>query len=228
MKKRMHAVLAGLLVVILAGCGDLRTEDRAAGAPVGVSEVLSAGMEAEDAKLAEAEPEDEGPEEAEPVEAAGSETKETEETEPEEAESEGAEPGSEGPEEAPEEAEPEAAEPEEEVDVDLTVLSSTMVYSEVYNMMVTPEDYLGKIVKMEGMAASFYDEVTGNTYYACIISDATACCSQGIEFVLAEGYDYPEDGEDVCVSGVFDLYTEGEYTYCTLRGARRYQLPVER
>ncbi len=217
MKKRMHAVLAGLLVVILAGCGDLRTEDRAAGAPAGVSEVLSAGMEAEDAKLAEAEPEDEGPEEAEPVEA------EPGSAEPEETEPEGAEPGSKEPEETPKEAEP-----EEEVDVDLTVLSSTMVYSEVYNMMVTPEDYLGKTVKMEGMAASFYDEITGNTYYACIISDATACCSQGIEFVLAEGYDYPEDGEDVCVSGVFDLYTEGEYTYCTLRGARRYQLPVER
>ena len=28
-------------------------------------------------------------------------------------------------------------------DVDLTVLSSTMVYSEVYNMMVSPDNYKG-------------------------------------------------------------------------------------
>jgi hypothetical protein len=35
-----------------------------------------------------------------------------------------------------------------ELDVDLTTLTSTMVYSEVYNMVTTPEDYEGKIVKM--------------------------------------------------------------------------------
>ena len=36
------------------------------------------------------------------------------------------------------------------IDVDLTKLSSTMVYSEVYNMMYTPDDYIGKTVKMKG------------------------------------------------------------------------------
>ena len=30
------------------------------------------------------------------------------------------------------------------------MLSSTMVYSEVYNMMVDPESYIGKTVKMDG------------------------------------------------------------------------------
>ena len=36
------------------------------------------------------------------------------------------------------------------VDVDLTRLSSTMVYSEVYNMMNAPGDYIGKTIKMTG------------------------------------------------------------------------------
>ena len=37
------------------------------------------------------------------------------------------------------------------VDVDLTVLSSTMVYSEVYNMLYNdPAHYLGKTVKARG------------------------------------------------------------------------------
>ena len=35
------------------------------------------------------------------------------------------------------------------VDVDLTRLSSTMIYSEVYNMILTPENYIGKSVKMQ-------------------------------------------------------------------------------
>ena len=74
----------------------------------------------------------------------------------------------------------------EKVDIDLTELSSTMVYSEVYNMMNTPDDYVGKTVKMKGTAASFYDDKEKENYYACIIKDATACCSQGLEYTLPE------------------------------------------
>ncbi len=109
------------------------------------------------------------------------------------------------------------------IDVDLTALSSTMVYSEVYNMMTDPGSYIGKTVKMSGVYAVYYDEGTGKYYHACIISDATACCSQGIEFELKSGYsypdDYPEEGGEICVTGTFDTYEEGEYTYCTLRNA---------
>ena len=109
------------------------------------------------------------------------------------------------------------------IDVDLTALSSTMVYSEVYNMMVSPDDFIGKTVKMDGQFAMYHDESTGKYYFACIISDATACCSQGIEFVLTEDYtypdDYPKEGDKICVIGTFDTYQEGEYTYCTLRDA---------
>jgi len=108
----------------------------------------------------------------------------------------------------------------EGIDIDLTAISSTMVYSEVYNMMMTPEDYIGKIVKMSGTYATYHDDATGNDYYACIIQDATACCTQGMEFVLADG-NYPtEVGTEVTVSGVFDIYTEGEAQYCTLRDAK--------
>ena len=41
----------------------------------------------------------------------------------------------------------------EGIDVDLTALSSTMVYAEVYNMITAPEQYRGKVVKMEGLFA---------------------------------------------------------------------------
>ncbi len=111
----------------------------------------------------------------------------------------------------------------EKVDIDLTELSSTMVYSEVYNMMSMPENYIGKTVRMEGDFYTYYDENQNQYYFACLIRDATACCAQGIEFVLAGDYkypdDYPEEGSSVCVSGVFDTYVDGPYTYCTLRNA---------
>ena len=47
-------------------------------------------------------------------------------------------------------------------DVDLTTLSSTMVYSEVYNMMTAPSDYIGKNVKMKGNFSYYQDPNTGN------------------------------------------------------------------
>ena len=108
-------------------------------------------------------------------------------------------------------------------DVDLTQLSSTMVYSEVYNMMTAPDGYMGKTVKMKGPFSVYHDEETGNYYFACIISDATACCSQGIEFVLTGEHtypkDYPELGTEITVTGIFDTYEENGYMYCRLNDA---------
>ena len=100
----------------------------------------------------------------------------------------------------------------DEIDVDLTVLSKTMVYSEVYDMVYYPDNYIGKTVKMKGSYSNFYDDNYKRYYHGCVISDATACCSQGIEFELTDDYifpdDYPEIGEECSVIGVFDTYME--------------------
>ena len=109
------------------------------------------------------------------------------------------------------------------IDVDLTQLSSTMVYSEVYNMMYTPDDYIGKTVKMKGQFAYYEDPETKAQYFACIIADATACCSQGLEFILTGKHsypnDYPELGSEITVTGIFEVYTENGFQYCRLKDA---------
>ena len=109
------------------------------------------------------------------------------------------------------------------IDVDLTQLSSTMVYSEVYNMMYTPDDYIGKVVKMKGQFAYYEDPETKAQYFACIIADATACCSQGLEFILTGEHsypnDYPELGSEITVTGIFEVYTENGFQYCRLKDA---------
>lgn len=108
-------------------------------------------------------------------------------------------------------------------DCDLTVLGSTMVYSEVSNMMAAPEEYLGKTVKASGTFDVFTDPKTKRLYFACIIKDATACCSNGLEFVLDGDFSYPEDypevGAPITIGGEFETYTEGEATYCRLKNA---------
>ena len=117
------------------------------------------------------------------------------------------------------------------VDVDLTVLSSTMVYSEVYNMLYFyPEDYYGKTVKMTGQfnVYQWVDEsgVVADmpVAYACIISDATACCAEGMEFVLKDDLaypdDYPELGAEITVIGEFQSYEENGMTWYHLVNAK--------
>lgn len=103
------------------------------------------------------------------------------------------------------------------IDVDLTILSSTMVYGEVFNITVNPKDYLGKTIKLRGeYYASFYDE-TQKYYHYAIIADAAACCEQGLEFILDGDYtypeDYPENGKQVEFTGVIDSYEELGLTY---------------
>lgn len=116
------------------------------------------------------------------------------------------------------------------VDVDLTVLSSTMVYSEVYNMLYNdPAHYLGKTVKARG-GFSIYQLVTDGVLqpdpvaYACIIADATACCAEGMEFVLEGDYTYPDDypelGTEITVIGEFQSYEENGMTWYHLVNAR--------
>ena len=116
------------------------------------------------------------------------------------------------------------------VDVDLTVLSSTMVYSEVYNMLYNdPAHYLGKTVKARG-TFSIYQLVTDGVLqpdpvsYACIISDAAACCAEGMEFVLEGDYTYPDDypelGTEITVIGEFQSYEENGMTWYHLVNAR--------
>ena len=141
------------------------------------------------------------------------------------------------PQTAPEQAAQTAPAPEETplsstpgIDIDLTALSRTMVYSEVYNMLYFyPEDYYGKTVKANGIFAIYQMVVDGVTQpapvaYACIIADATACCAEGMEFVLEGDYTYPDDypelGAEITVIGEFQSYEENGMTWYHLVNAR--------
>ncbi len=105
------------------------------------------------------------------------------------------------------------------VDVDLTQMNATMVFAEVSNIMYMPDDYVGKVIRMNGMAVSSTDPETGITYHAVIIRDATACCASGMDYVLAEGQEYPPDEAEVTVTGEFELYEENGLLYCQLKDA---------
>lgn len=196
MKKKFYALLCTMLMLMAVGCGNGGNSDRTANGIQSVEDVLQ-----------ERTTETDSPEVTDVVEAETGESTESFEA-------------------VTDISEDAALSNSAEIDVDLTSLSSTMVYSEVYNMISDPDSYLGKTIKMDGLFTVYHDESTGNNYYACIIQDATACCAQGIEFVLTDDYSYPDDypaeGSEITVVGEFGTYMEGEYQYCTLNNAILY------
>jgi hypothetical protein len=106
-------------------------------------------------------------------------------------------------------------------DVDLTALSSMMVYSEVFYMMTRPEEYLGKTVRLSGpYYATYYDPTERYIHYV-LVEDATACCQSGLEFVWegehAYPEDYPPDETPVEITGVYEEYQEEGETYYRLK-----------
>ena len=116
----------------------------------------------------------------------------------------------------------EAADPAEPpaVDLDISGMSGTVVYAQIYNLLSDPAPWIGKIIRMAGYYSFYDDQEQGIVYHACIIPDATACCAQGIEFVWAGEHnwpdDYPEDGTDITVTGRLEIYEENGYSYLHL------------
>lgn len=95
--------------------------------------------------------------------------------------------------------------PAASVDVDLTELSSTMVFAEVANMMMQPDEYLGKTVRIRGIFTTYQDPQTEQVYCGVTVQDATACCAQGFDIVMPQTArypnDYPADASEVTVCG---------------------------
>ncbi len=104
------------------------------------------------------------------------------------------------------------------VDVDLTVLTPNMVYAEVSNMMMYPDNYLGKNIKVSGPYFPMYYDVTNNYYHYVLIEDALACCQNGMEFIWDEGThtypdEYPKEDDVIEIVGELKSYKEENYTY---------------
>lgn len=107
----------------------------------------------------------------------------------------------------------------EKIDIDLTKLSKTMIYSTVFDILENPAEYRGKIIKIRGNYTAFHDPAKNEYHHACVIMDETACCMQGMEFELLNGK-YPPNESEITLIGKFDTYTIQKIDNPILREAR--------
>ena len=121
----------------------------------------------------------------------------------------------------------EASSGKKKYDIDISRMSGTMVYGQVYQMVMYPSKYLGKHIKMKGIFSSYYDEEQERRFYGCVIQDALACCSQGLAFELAKPRkfpkEYPAEGAIITITGDFDFESdEGGGGFPIIRNAEMH------
>ena len=112
----------------------------------------------------------------------------------------------------------------EHIDVDLTTMNATMVFSQVSDMINQPSTYVNKIVKVKGPFRPFESTNPDYCYPAILVQDATACCGNGIEFLLygvprckmQGGNGYPLLNEEAIIVGRFETYLEDASRYIHL------------
>lgn len=112
---------------------------------------------------------------------------------------------------------------EQTVDLDLSALSDVVAYAQLYDMNLSPENYLDKIIRITGWFDYFEDMTLDQVYQSVQISDSTGCCSMGVEFLWAGDHvwpvDYPDFGTEITVCGRFEIYQEDGYDYIRLADA---------
>lgn len=79
----------------------------------------------------------------------------------------------------------------QKIDYDLSAMNYNMFSSITYDIMLTPDKYINKRMKIKGnFDSSIYEN---ERYFSVLIWDPTGCCPTGMDFIPPENMKYPED-----------------------------------
>jgi len=97
--------------------------------------------------------------------------------------------------------------PNTRITLDFTKMNYNMATGIVFDMMIDPEKYKNKTVKIHGQFLS--DVYEGTRTFAVVIWDAGGCCPTGVNVVPLEGKKYPEDfppnESEVTITGTLEI-----------------------
>ena len=114
-----------------------------------------------------------------------------------------------------------------DVDVDLSVLSTTMAQAEYENIIINSEKYIGKTIRAAGTYFTITDD-TGSYYHYVIIIPGDDCCQLGFEFKRDGNYivpdDYPENSAAIEVTGILNKGEDRGFPYLYLASAEMTKL----
>lgn len=90
--------------------------------------------------------------------------------------------------------------------IDYSKMGKDMEYASVYQMEMTPNDYMNKTVVLKGNYYSGVDS-QGKSHNYCVITCQGGCCVQGVEFIMDERFkdDKFKDNQEIIVEGKFEI-----------------------
>ncbi len=98
-------------------------------------------------------------------------------------------------------------------DIDLTTMSDTMVFSQVYDIMLNYTAYMGQSINLVGQFNSLYYEEISQTLNFVVINDALGCCPQGLELRFEGDVTMPDVNANISIQGEFTTYKEGDFEF---------------
>ncbi len=102
----------------------------------------------------------------------------------------------------------------DDIDYNLTEMSATIVYSQIFDLVSNPSEYTDARFIIKGEMVESEDAETGEKFYAIIIADATACCAQGLEVFFPEEIPVPEElPATVTIQGTIGTQTVGDIEF---------------
>ena len=97
--------------------------------------------------------------------------------------------------------------------MDLSDMSYTMAYAQVYSMVMAPKRHQGETLKIQGSYYGFQSEGGQDVHLILIIDDA-GCCEVGMEFQLTGTHtwpeDYPANNSIIRLTGLMDVIYHGD------------------
>ena len=110
-----------------------------------------------------------------------------------------------------------------DVDMDLTFMSGTALYSQVYNMVNYPDEYVGQKIRVRGILSMGINSAQ-ESIYGVIIPDAAGCCAEGMQILPEDENEVlPETGEEIYVEGTFGYVKDPYVNLVQLSGAKVWQ-----
>lgn len=96
------------------------------------------------------------------------------------------------------------------VDLDMTLLSNTMAFSLLNQIMYDSNNYVDTTMKIKGLYLNQYLIDYDQYIHYIVLPDDSNCCQGYIEIKLPDGVNWPEVGEEIMVVGEFIVVLQEE------------------
>ena len=104
-----------------------------------------------------------------------------------------------------------------DVDIDLSGLSMTMMQAEYQRILSNPRDFIGKTIRAIGLYRTMIIDDAGNYTHSIIIVPGDECCLLGFEFQpdgdIGFPDDYPAQDARIKITGTIDEYNRSGALY---------------